>query len=304
MPWLLMFIVPISLFIAILLVFNNMNNNKEIAILKNTGLTNFRISRPALVLSIFATIFCFFVAFFLMPYFNKKLRFARVNFENNYSNISFTKGVFENLKSLTIYIKDKNENNQLFGIVLHDERNKLYSITITAKVGNLNIEDNNLLLYMKDGTLQRFNRKDFKTEILSFDDYVFNLSDNKDGAVDKRTFKPKERYFYELFNVKDASKEELAKYRSEIHQRITYPLMSFVLSLIALYSMIVPNFSRRGNFANIVFASFFAVLFLSTTITFYKIIEDKFYFIFLLYLNYFLFIAFFLGKILSKKSSK
>jgi len=39
LPWLLMFIIPISLFIAVVAVYNRMLVDNEIAILKNSGLT-------------------------------------------------------------------------------------------------------------------------------------------------------------------------------------------------------------------------------------------------------------------------
>ncbi len=292
LPWLLLFIVPISLFVAIVSVYNRLIINNEIAILKNTGLTRFAIAKPALKIAVFCVIFSYFVSFFLMPYANKKLRLARLDFENNYSNIAFSEGVFENLKSLTIYIKSKDEKNQLFGILLHDERSIDYSLTITAKSGNLIFEEGSLLLYMKDGTVQRFNREEKKSEILNFDDYVFNLSDNKDDIEVKMRWKSKERYLGELINPDDDSDEkDIAKYRGEIQQRITYPLMSIILAMVAVSAMLRGGFSRHGNATNILLASFIAIAFLTITIAIYRLIETKFSLVVLLYLDFIIFFA-------------
>lgn len=292
LPWLLLFIIPVSLFAAIIAVYNRMIINNEISILKNSGLTRLAISRPAIKISIYATLFCFIVSFFLMPYANKKLRLARLDFENNYSNIAFSEGVFENLKSLTIYIKEKDEKNQLYGILLHDERSDDYSLTITAKNGNLSFENDSLLLYMKDGTVQRFNRGEKKSEILNFDDYVFNLSDNQNDAEVRMRWKPKERYLNELiYPESDAEKDDVAKYRAEIHQRLTYPLMSVILTLLAVSSMLKGSFSRYGNGLNILSANILAILFLIITITIYRLIEVKFSLVLLLYLNFIIFFA-------------
>jgi lipopolysaccharide export system permease protein len=302
LPWLLMFIVPISLFAAILIVFNRLISNNEIAILKNAGLRDFAIARSTIKIGAYATAFCFIVAFFLMPYANKKMRLARINFENNYSNIGFSEGVFENLKSLTIYVRKKDDQGELFGILLHDERNPQYSMTITSKKGNLSFEEGVLLLYMKDGTAQRFDRETNKSEILTFDDYVFNLSDNDEGLENKMRWKPKERYLHELINPNDGSTpSDIAKYRAEIQQRITYPLMSLVMTLIAVSVMLNGNFSRRGNMSNILFASILAITFLVTTIILYRIIEAKFHFVVLLYLNYIFFILLSLKLLIAKR---
>lgn len=290
LPWLMMYIIPISLFIAVLLVFNRMVNNNEIAILKNTGLTNIAIAKSTMKIAVFATIFCYLISFFLMPYANKKLRLSRINFENNYSNISFSQGVFENLRSLTIYVNEKKADNKLYGVFLHDEKNKEYSLTITSKSGNLSFEQGSLLLYMQDGTAQRYNRDSKESEILHFDEYVFNLSENNESKKIRTRWKPKERYLSELINPEEGvSQKEIDKYRAELQQRLTYPLISIVIVLFALSSMLSGNFSRRGNNKNIIFASFSAILFLSITIVIYRMIETKYYLTPILYFNFILF---------------
>lgn len=287
------------------MIYNRLIVNNEITILKNSGLTNVNIGYPIGSIAIAATLFCFFISFFLMPYANKKLRFARQNFENNYSNLSFAKGTFETLKTLTIYIKDKDEKNRLFGILLNDKKNKETSLTITAKSGYLLFENEKLLLYMQDGTVQRFNNLTYKSEILNFDDYVFNLSESNSSTNSQSRWKPKERYLHELLNPDVVDKEEFPKYRAELQQRLTYPLMPMILSALALACMLRGNFSRYGNNLNILLAIILGISFLSITITLYRLIEDKPHLIPLIYANllFFLTLSFYilLSKIRIKK---
>ena len=66
LPWLLIFIVPISIFIAVIMVYGKMIKSNEITILKNSGLTKFQISKPIISLAILASIFCFIISFYLM----------------------------------------------------------------------------------------------------------------------------------------------------------------------------------------------------------------------------------------------
>jgi lipopolysaccharide export system permease protein len=226
-----------------------------------------------------------------MPYANKELRISRNNIQDNYANLAFNPQTFESLKELTIYARNRNEFNPLFGILLHDERSLDHSITITAKTGKIVAEDKSALLYMEDGTVQKFNYSDKKSEILNFDNYVFNLTENQKSST-KLRWKAKERYLHELLNPDNESEFESNKYRAEIHQRLTYPLLPITFSLIALGFILRGKFSRRGNLENIVLAILTSTSFLILTFITYDFIESSPNFIIFLYLNFALFTMF------------
>ncbi len=292
LPWLLLFIIPISIFISILIIYNNLLLNNEITTLKNAGLTKIHISKPALILSLFLTLFCFFISLYLMPLANKALREKRNNFENNYSNLSFNQGVFEKLKNLTIYVKKKDIDNNLFGILINQIKDSENSLTITAKSGRVRYENNNLLLDMNDGTIQQFNYKDNKEEILNFDKYVFNLTENNKTDYQNKKWKVQEMFVSELINPSEnSSPKELMQYKAELQQRFTYPLMSLLLSMIALSIMLRGDLNRHGNIKNIITSSIVAVLFFATTITIFRLLDTSLNFIPLLYLHLFIFFA-------------
>lgn len=289
LPWLLLFIIPISLFASILLIYNRLIVNNEITILKNSGLTKFAISRPVALLAIIVSLLCFFISFYLMPYANKQLRLSRINFRDNYASLAFNPQTFESLKNLTIYTKNRDENNYLFGILLHDERDKEYSLTITAKSGHIIIENSSAMLYMENGTVQKFNYADCKSEILNFDSYVFSLSENQKDSSAMR-WKPKERYLHELIFPEDGIEEsERAKYWAELNERFTYPLIPLILAIIALASILRGGFNRRGNIGNIVLAIILAVIFLGATMMSYNFIESSPKSTPILYLNFLIF---------------
>jgi lipopolysaccharide export system permease protein len=303
LPWLLLFIIPISLFATILMVYNRLLTSNEITILKNSGLTKAAICRPTVPIIIVSSIICFLISFFIMPYANKELRLSRINFQENYSNLSFNPQTFETLKNLTIYAKNRDEHNRLFGILLHDERSDKYSITITAKNGDIVSENNSAMLYMENGTIQKFNYEDRKSEILNFDNYVFSLTENKKTDKTMR-WKAKERYLHELLFPKEETKDsDMTKYTAELNQRFTYPLLPLVFSIIGLSFILRGSFNRRGNFTNILLAIIAATVFLILTFISYNLTEISVKFTPLLYLN---FIVFSVGglKILNDNSRK
>ena len=115
---------PISFFIAILLSLNKLLQNNEITILKNCGLSNLKIAQPIIFFGLILTLFTYFLSFYLMPLANKQLRISRHNIQENYTNISFTPQTFENLHQITIYTKNRDEKNNLYGILINDQRQK------------------------------------------------------------------------------------------------------------------------------------------------------------------------------------
>ncbi len=285
LPWLLIFIIPVSMFIAVIMVYSGMIKTNEITILKNSGLTKMQISKPIIFLAILTSIFCFITSFYLMPMANKEMRLMRIDFANNYASLAFNPKTFETINDLTIYIKDRDQNNQLYGIMLNDDRSQKYSITITAQKGEIIANQNGVYLFMEDGTVQRFNYEKNNSEILNFDSYVFNLTRDK-GKDSQVQWKAKERYFHELINYEDDLDENrIKKIRSEIHERLTYPLLPIVLSMIATAAILFGDFSRRGNLKNIVFASLCGILFMVLNIVSYELIENSAKFTPFLYIN-------------------
>jgi lipopolysaccharide export system permease protein len=291
LPWILLFIVPVAIFAGILIIYNRLIATNEITILKNSGLTKLAICKPAIPAVIVASIVCFIVSFYLMPFANRELKLSRIDFQNNYANLSFNPKTFETLKNLTIYAKDRDENNRLYGILLHDERSDKYSITITAQSGNINSTSNASLLYMENGTIQKYHYLKDTTEILHFDNYVFNLTEGKKDSSQVK-WNAKERYFNELlFPEGGVSDENLARFRSEINKRITRPFSPIILALIALSSILSGKFSRHGNYKNIIKAITVGVAFTLITLLCYDLIERSIKYTAFLYINYLMFLV-------------
>jgi lipopolysaccharide export system permease protein len=238
-----------------------------------------------------------------MPWANKKLRFVKSDFRVNYANVIISPGIFENLNSLTLYVKDRDEKGNLLGVFIYDSRNSEYANIITSDSGVMR-QNENVLLYLNRGTAQRFIYADKKTDILNFDSYVVNLSDNNQSDVNFR-WKAQEMYIYELLNPPpEATEKDLADYMVELHQRFTYPLFSVVLSLIALSCLLSGKFNRHGNARHNVIAFILAAIFIISTMFGYKILESSPHLSFLLYLNLLIFILVSLYFLKSRKSLK
>lgn len=276
--------------------------NNEIAILKNSGLSKFEIIKPVIILALICSLICYVISFYLMPMANKNLKMKKYNFQLNYSNIMISSGVFEQLSDMTISV-EKREGDILSGILIYDNRNPEYSATITAVDGRIEKKSGSLLIHLGQGTMQRFNNKTSITEILRFDDYVIDL--NQEEKADMNfTWKARERYFNELLTYDpNLHPKHIAQYKVEVHKRITMPLLSLVLCLIATSLLFSGSFNRRGNLKNIVKSIFLAILFITISILIYNIMEKSINFAPLIYINFIIFIGFSMLMILKDKLS-
>jgi lipopolysaccharide export system permease protein len=280
-----------------------MISHNEIVILKNAGLDKFTLAKPAILIATICCLLCFLISFFLMPYANKKLRTIRNDFQHNYANLLISPGIFENLNSLTIYAKDRDQKNQLMGVLIYDNRNPEYSTTITSESGNINQKGSAILLYLTSGTAQRFSHQTKKSDILHFDSYVINLKDSNQGEILLK-WKANERYIDELLHpTEDSTKRDLREYYIEIHQRITYPLLSIVFTLIGCAFILSGKFKRHGNAIHNIKAVAVAVTFTGILIGGYNVVEKSPNLTPLLYLNILFFMIMSLFMLISRNKN-
>jgi len=291
LPWLLMVIIPISIFAGTLINTNRMINNNEISILKISGLTKFQICKPFIFLAIISSMLCYFLSFFLMPYANRALRESKSAINENYTNLAFKSQTFETFKNLTLYSKKRDENNNLIEVFLHDTRASQYNLTITAKQGKIIVDDNSALLEMTQGTIQKYNYLSQKTEIIEFDHYLFNLNEST-TAKTNNNLKPNEYFFFELFNLdQNLSENEIKKLIIERHERIVDPLLSIVLTFIAIAFVMQGEFSRQQNSKNIIKAIIIGSSYFIVNVMCYGLIKYGLIFLTLPYLNFIFFIT-------------
>jgi len=292
LPWILIYILPISFLISLILSLNKLIVSNEIIILKNCGLSNFKIAKPIISLGIFITIIVYFLSFYLMPLANKKLKISKNAFKDNYTNISFAPQTFENFNNITIYSATRDENNNLQGLFISDKNNSEYNIIITAETGKLIINDDRVYLKLSNGTLQRYNYNDSKTDILNFDSYIFNLNNNN-LEYSNYKWKPNERFINELlsYNIND-SEDDIRLYKAELHKRINEPLIPLVLSLISISIILSAKISRKSNFLTLFKAIFFSIFFVVSLIISFRMNDRNESWYFFSYLINITFIAF------------
>lgn len=243
-------IIPLSLMSATLFIYNKMILDSELIAMRGIGHSTMDLAKPAIILGIITTIFLWGITFWVAPTSLAKMQQMRVELKADFSNILFREGVFNALgKGLTVYIRERRPDGELAGLMIHDTRDseKLPS-TILAKSGIIVAGEDAHQVIVFNGSRQEYNPKSKILQTLTFDQYTIDLP--KSGIARERWAEPDERTITELLNpdlLNKKDRENLQEFKTEIHRRITGPLLALTFPLIALCALLLGPTDRRGQ---------------------------------------------------------
>lgn len=253
LPSLLLIITPIALGIATIYTYNKLMVESELIVLSSVGVSKWQLAKPALVMGAAAAGICLLLALYVMPVANAKFQDIRVFFRDKYASVLLEDQVFNNpLYGVTVYIRERDEKNNLFGIVMHDSRGTAgQTVTMIADRGRFEQTASGPRFHLQQGMRQEW--KNGRVGWLKFDDYAIDLAFY--GADVNRDRGASERTIGELFKREGLNDKQAAAYRAEAHQRLTWPLMAASLPLFVLALLFTSEFNRRGQMKRIMVAS-------------------------------------------------
>jgi len=217
----------------------------------------------------------------------KKFRQLQWDIRYNFTNVLLKEGVFNSVsKDLTVYIRERTGKSELRGILVHDNRNASKPATLIAQRGVMVQTLIGARVLMFEGNRQEVDRETGKLSILYFDRYSFDLGgiSNKPNA---RFREPRERSVVDLLRIerKDVGNpKDYGKFVVEAHQRLALPANSLGFSLIAFLSIMLGEFSRRGNLLKVLTATGIFVLLQVTDLGLINVSARNFNLIPLIYL--------------------
>jgi lipopolysaccharide export system permease protein len=287
MPILIFTVMPIATLIAFFIELKRFYSEKELIALHASGVSNFQISKPFIGSAVVMALICYIFSFYLLPKsyteFKKKLFFLR----SNYAYILIEEGVFSNkISGLTIYISKKYNNNEFEGIIAHDSRQHDKDVTITAKYGKIEVDEERIKFLVKNGERQEYNYQTGHVTIMKFDHYLFDFNILK-MINSLYSSGPIEQYIWDLLRFQSKDLDKQALYHTHGHHRILWPLYCISLTLILLCLILkLPNHrevSKRSRAMLILIPSTIILL----SIFFENTALKNQHLIFLMYLNAF-----------------
>ena len=259
LPNFLVLVLPIALFTVVVFTYTKLINDRELVVMRGAGLSQWALAKPALILALVVAFLGYALNLQLIPQSYTKFRDLQWDIRHNYSHILLREGAFNSVTDgITVYVRQRTNEGQLLGILVHDQRDKDNPFTLMAAKGAMVQTDKGARVVMFDGNRQGVDKKTNKLSILYFDRYVFDLDITRE-EITERYREPRERTLEELFNIEQVSKKELdpknyGKFIVEGHKRLVSPLSALGFTLVGLACLISGGFSRRTQTYKVVIA--------------------------------------------------
>ncbi len=249
LPNFLPVILPIALFCVVVFVYAKLIMDRELVVMRASGLGQMALAKPALVLAVLVVGVGYFLNLYLIPESYRMFRQMQWDIRYNYSHILLKQGAFNELPNgKTVYVRERTTEGELHGILYHDKGDRDNQFTIMAARGALVETKEGARVVMFDGNRQVVDPQTNRLSVLYFDRHVLEIDGRKGGSAD-RHIEARERHLSELFNPEeeDISPEDRGKFIVEGHKRLASPLQALILTFIALACLISGGFSRRSQ---------------------------------------------------------
>jgi LPS-assembly protein len=279
---------PLSLFAVALIIFTRMQSDKELIVMQSIGMSNGQIMKAPLFLTLFMVAVGYLLTLVFIPQSNTDLREMKWKVRNNLSHILLQEGQFNSFKDgLTIYIKERQSEGVIKGIVAYDAKDPAKIATLIAQSGTISGQDDALKVVFQDGTRNEFNPATKQFSILKFDKYTMLFNDDADGAKG-RTMDVRELSLTHLLKAtpEDAqTPTQWRKYKVEATKRLIQPLYGLTFIFLAMYGVLAGAYNRRGQMGRVNFVIVAAIVVQSLALAFENLSNKNLIFLPMMVLN-------------------
>jgi lipopolysaccharide export system permease protein len=243
MPSFLMFTIPISLLIAILIGLGRLSGDNEWTVLKMSGVSLYRLSLPVAFAALTAFLMTLATTLFLVPYGNLASKTLLFDMARQKASIGIREKVFiDDFQGILLYAeKIPVHGDFLEGVLISDSRISREPSTIVARraylvsnpdtmVITLRLEDGST--HMVDASLNRYRKMDFRFYDVRLD-LASSIAGDKNAGIKSST----EMSLSELTSIlrnRGLREEALRELAIELNKKLTIPVSCLVFALIGM----------------------------------------------------------------------
>jgi len=242
-PSFLMFTIPISLLIAILIGLGRLSGDNEITVLKMSGVSLYQLALPVAVAAIVAFIFTAATSLYFVPYGNVAAKNLLYDMAKQKASIGIREKVFiDDFRGILLYAeKIPIHGDFLEGVLVSDNRILREPSTIIARRAYLISDPDTLAitLRLEDGSihtvetgLKSYRKMDFRFYDVRLD-LSPSLSEEK-KSDDKSSTDMTVAELSAKLQSRKMNDRALRELSIELHKKLTTPLSCLVFALIGL----------------------------------------------------------------------
>ena len=243
MPSFLMFTIPISLLVAIIIGMGRLSGDNEITVMKASGISMYQLSRPIAAASVVAFFMTAVITLFLVPQGNYATKQHLYNVSKKQASIGIREKVFiDDFDGLLIYAETIPMDGAFMeGVLISDTRMTEEPSTIIARKAYLISDPQALTVTMRlengsthtvDAGLNNYRKMDFSI-------YDVNL-DIRSGLFDEKKLKEKSSGEMTVLELRerlrktDLEKQHLREVAIELNKKLSIPMSCLIFGILGL----------------------------------------------------------------------
>ncbi len=241
-------ILPITTYVVIQFVYQRMATDRELTVMRAAGLSPWALGRPALAVALLATIAGYILSLWAVPTATSDFKAFQWEIRNRLAAFLLQEGVFTPLSDkLTVYVRSRDQDGSLRGILVDDARDPTAHATILAERGRLVDGPHGPLVVLFDGSRQVIDHQTGRLDILTFKQNQLDLNDatSKEDAV--RPADMSEQPLSALLDPHPYFERDKSKWKAEGYRRLTEPLTTLSYAMVGLFSALGGVFRRHGG---------------------------------------------------------
>jgi lipopolysaccharide export system permease protein len=246
-PSLCAVILPITTYVVIQFVYQRLAGDRELTVMRAAGLSPFALARPALVLALLSMVSGYVLNLWLVPISLQSFREFQWEIRNSMAAFLIQEGVFTQVSpNLTVYVRSRDPDGTLHGILVDDQRDKNGHATILARRGMLVEGPDGPRVVLFDGSREQIDHATGRLNVLTFQQNDIDLADSSrnDGV---RPADMSEVSLYALLHPNPQNPDDRPKWIAEAYKRLTTPLTAVTYALVALLTVLTGTFRRYGG---------------------------------------------------------
>jgi len=242
MPFFLIFVIPMSVMMAVLLTFLRLSSENEIIALKAGGVSIYSLLPPVLMFCFMGSLLTAFMAIYGLPWGRLSFKALAIQIASSNADIAIKERTFnESFKGVMLYVNQTDTKHQrLVDVFIEDQRKMDIVSTVLAPEGKLLSDPEKSAIHLRlfNGTINQVNLKDRSVNTIRFDVYDINLSLKESAAAVSDAPKDEEEMsLAELKNYLDTVKERDSQYYltlMEYHKKFSIPAACFALGILGV----------------------------------------------------------------------
>ncbi len=242
-------ILPITTFVVVQFVYTRLAGDRELTVMRAAGMSPLAVARPALALGTLVVAGCYALNVWLVPASYAAFHEYQFQIRNRLAAFLLQEGVFTPVTDdLTVYVRSRDREGGLRGILIEDGRQKTSRATILAERGHMMDGPNGPAVLLENGSREEVDRQTGRLNVLTFSRNSVDLT-QAGKADDIRYRDVTEMSLTELEHPETSAllARDAGKFLVEAARRLSSPLTAMSFALVALLSVLSGTFRRHGN---------------------------------------------------------